>query len=225
MTTNRTIVLETALCAAGSSRPPRASVAEDPISGAAAAMPAARRDITLHTQIQSVIVSGYVTQTETQTIVTLITSTNSDGELITKTSTLPVTVAPANSLSSDDGRGDRDGTSAPIGAIVGGVIGGAALILFCAMALFIGSRRGWFKKQPPTGSGSGINERSRYEDYKPVASVPSNHLGGTSTSSPIDTPPSDPRLSMFPAQPLARRPLPEMSNVSAYYEMPVNNRG
>ncbi|KMU87842.1 hypothetical protein CIHG_05609 [Coccidioides immitis H538.4] len=51
MTTNRTIVLETALCAAGSSRPPRASVAEDPISGAAAAMPAARRDITLHTQI------------------------------------------------------------------------------------------------------------------------------------------------------------------------------
>ncbi|KMP06159.1 hypothetical protein CIRG_05840 [Coccidioides immitis RMSCC 2394] len=199
MTTNRTIVLETALCAAGSSRPPRASVAEDPISGAAAAMPAARRDITLHTQIH--------------------------GELITKTSTLPVTVAPANSLSSDDGRGDRDGTSAPIGAIVGGVIGGAALILFCAMALFIGSRRGWFKKQPPTGSGSGINERSRYEDYKPVASVPSNHLGGTSTSSPIDTPPSDPRLSMFPAQPLARRPLPEMSNVSAYYEMPVNNRG
>ncbi|KMU79134.1 hypothetical protein CISG_07498 [Coccidioides immitis RMSCC 3703] len=182
MTTNRTIVLETALCAAGSSRPPRASVAEDPISGAAAAMPAARRHITLHTQI--------------------------------------LTVAPANSLSSDDGRGDRDGTSAPIGAIVGGVIGGAALILFCAMALFIGSRRGWFKKQPPTGSGSGINERSRYEDYKPVASVPSNHLGGTSTSSPIDTPPSDPRLSMFPAQPLARRPLPEMSNVSAYYEMP-----
>jgi len=95
------------------------------------------------------------TQDQTQTVVqtSITTTTLGAGQTVTVIS-VPVSAAPAES-SMAASSSNSNSSSTPIGAIVGGAVGGLALLVIAGLFLFTGIRRGWFARrdsQPPVVS-------------------------------------------------------------------------
>ncbi|KAI1909071.1 hypothetical protein LOZ53_005390 [Ophidiomyces ophidiicola] len=150
----------------------------------------------------TVTVSGYVTETYTQ----LFTVINTPSEY---TSSIMAPLKLANNSTS---------------SIVGGTIGGAALVMFFGFAFFVGSRRGWFQKQT-AATNSGTRHEDGTEEYKPVpttSELTTEQLNRNSMVSPTDST-FDWRLSILPEHPPKIGPDSETHSADIY-EMPSERR-
>jgi PKD repeat protein len=118
-----------------------------------------RTDVSVQTQTQLQTVVQSVTVLKTLVSTAQVTTTNSDGKTIVQTNVETLTFAtvsvsttgiPAPAQTNPSVTGAQK-SSTPIGPIVGGAIGGAALLGLAAIFLFAAARRGWFDKKHPDG--------------------------------------------------------------------------
>ncbi|OCK75714.1 hypothetical protein K432DRAFT_397038 [Lepidopterella palustris CBS 459.81] len=150
---------------------------------------AVMQDITVHMPILvTTEYTSYETYTQsitaTQSVVVqteMVTKINSVGQTIAQTAVVTSVAATAAAASSTIAAASISSSSSHTGAIVGGVVGGVAFLALLAAFLFIGTRKGWFDKQPAPypgypqpGMAAAATGEPKPRDYPEIVSSSTN---------------------------------------------------